>query len=213
MLSAPVEVEKTICRLAQMARATGIHLVVATQRPSTDVVTGLIKANFPARIAFAVASGVDSRVILDAVGAETLLGRGDMLFQSPDSGRPIRIQGCYLSDRDIDALVTFWRDQYREVGPEPAPWDASMAQLLKVGAGKTGGGLAAIDDGDEERLLQTAIDLVRREGGASASLLQRKLRIGYPKAARLIDEMFDMGVIGPPVEAGRLREVLPPRGR
>ena len=210
MLSSPIEVEKTICRLAQMARATGIHLVVATQRPSTDVVTGLIKANFPARVAFAVASGVDSRVILDAVGAETLLGRGDMLFQSPDSGRPIRVQGCFVSDREIDSLVTFWRDQYWEVGPEPAPWDASMAQLLKVGTGKSSGS-SLVDEDDEEKLLQTAIELVRRERGASASLLQRKLRIGYPKAARLIDEMYEMGIIGPPVEAGRLREVLPAR--
>ncbi len=211
MLSAPVEVEKTICRLAQMARATGIHLVVATQRPSTDVVTGLIKANFPARIAFAVASGVDSRVILDTVGAETLLGRGDMLFQSPDAGRAFRIQGCYASDREIEDLVTFWRDQYSEVEPEAAPWEARLSQLLKVGVGRLGSGPMAADEGDEERLLQTAIGLVRREGGASASLLQRKLRIGYPKAARLIDEMYEMGIIGPPVEAGRLREVLRPK--
>ncbi len=212
MLSSPIEVEKTICRLAQMARATGIHLVVATQRPSTDVVTGLIKANFPARIAFAVASGVDSRVILDTVGAETLLGRGDMLFQSPDSGRPVRIQGCYVSDRDIESVVTFWRDQYAEVGPEPAPWETQMTQLIRVGTGKSTGGAAAAGD-DDEALLRQAIDLVRREKGASASLLQRKMRIGYPKAARLIDEMYEMGLIGPPVEAGRLREVLPPRGR
>jgi S-DNA-T family DNA segregation ATPase FtsK/SpoIIIE len=209
MLSAPVEVERLICRLAQMARATGIHLVVATQRPSTDVVTGLIKANFPARVAFAVASSTDSRVILDTVGAETLLGRGDMLFQSPDSGRAIRIQGCFASDREIENLVTFWREQYAEVGPEPAPWEASLSQLIRLGAGKASTIAAAEDD---ERLLQQAIDLVRRERGASASLLQRKMRIGYPKAARLIDEMFDMGIIGPPVEAGRLREVLPPRG-
>jgi len=209
MLSSPVEVEKTICRLAQMARATGIHLVVATQRPSTDVVTGLIKANFPARIAFAVASSVDSRVILDTVGAEALLGRGDMLFQSPESGRPIRVQGCFASDREIESLVTFWRDQYQEIGTEAAPWDASMTQLLQVGTGKSSGPASAEDD--DQRLLQQAIELVRRERGASASLLQRKMRIGYPKAARLIDEMFDRGVIGPPVEAGRLREVLPPR--
>jgi len=209
MLSSPIEVEKTVCRLAQMARATGIHLVVATQRPSTDVVTGLIKANFPARIAFAVASGVDSRVILDTVGAETLLGRGDMLYQSPDSGRPVRVQGCFVSDREIENLVMYWRDQYAEVPDERAPWEASMAQLLKVGTGRSGAGSTSVDDDGEEQLLQTAIDLVRREGGASASLLQRKLRIGYPKAARLIDEMYDMGVIGPPVEAGRLREVLP----
>ena len=207
MLTSPIEVEKTLCRLAQMARATGIHLVVATQRPSTDVVTGLIKANFPARIAFSVASSVDSRVILDTVGAETLLGRGDMLFQSPESGRPVRIQGCFVSDRDIESAVTFWHNQYAEALPERAPWDASMSQWLKVGSGKSSSAMA-VDEDDEEKLLQTAIDLVRREGGASASLLQRKLRIGYPKAARLIDEMYEQGLIGPPVEAGRLREVL-----
>jgi S-DNA-T family DNA segregation ATPase FtsK/SpoIIIE len=211
MLSAPIEVEKTLCRLAQMARATGIHLVVATQRPSTDVVTGLIKANFPARVAFSVASSVDSRVILDTVGAETLLGRGDMLFQSPESGRPIRIQGCFVSDREIESLVSFWQAQYAEVAPQPAPWEASLSQLIRVGSGKAS--MGAVNEDDEGALLQAAIDLVRREGGASASLLQRKLRIGYPKAARLIDEMYEQGLIGPPVEAGRLREVLPPRSR
>jgi len=211
MLTSPVEVEKTLCRLAQMARATGIHLVVATQRPSTDVVTGLIKANFPARVAFSVASSVDSRVILDTVGAETLLGRGDMLFQSPESGRPVRIQGCFVSDREIESIVSFWHNQYAEALPEPAPWDTSMSQWLKVGSGKASAGALVVDEDDEAKLLQTAIDLVRREGGASASLLQRRLRIGYPKAARLIDEMYEMGIIGPPVEAGRLREVLPPR--
>jgi len=208
MLSAPVEVEKTICRLAQMARATGIHLVVATQRPSTDVVTGLIKANFPARIAFAVASGVDSRVILDTVGAETLLGRGDMLFQSPESGRPLRIQGCYVSDREIEALVSFWARQYTECAPEAAPWEGRLSQWVEAGSGRAGKVTAATAEDDDEKLLQQAIDLVRREKGASASLLQRKMRIGYPKAARLIDEMYEMGIIGPPVEAGRLREVL-----
>jgi len=211
MLTSPVEVEKTLCRLAQMARATGIHLVVATQRPSTDVVTGLIKANFPARVAFSVASSVDSRVILDTVGAETLLGRGDMLFQSPESGRPVRIQGCFVSDREIESIVSFWHNQYAEALPEPAPWDTSMSQWLKVGSGKASAGALVVDEDDEAKLLQTAIDLVRREGGASASLLQRRLRIGYPKAARLIDEMYEMGIIGPPVEAGRLREVLPPK--
>jgi len=210
MLSSPVEVEKTICRLAQMARATGIHLVVATQRPSTDVVTGLIKANFPARIAFAVASGVDSRVILDAVGAETLLGRGDMLFQSPESGRPVRVQGCYVSDREIEALVLFWANQYKDCAPEPAPWEGRLSQFIEVGSGRASKSSVSAED-DDEKLLQIAIELVRREKGASASLLQRKMRIGYPKAARLIDEMYELGLIGPPVEAGRLREVLPPR--
>lgn len=209
MLSMPVETERLICRLAQMARATGIHLVIATQRPSTDVVTGLIKANFPARIAFAVASSIDSRVILDSVGAESLIGRGDMLFQSPDAGYPVRVQGCFVSDSDVENMVAFWHEQYKDAEPEPAPWEPSMSQLIKLGSGKSSAGGARVSD--EEELLQTAIALVRQQKGASASLLQRKLRIGYPKAARLIDEMFDRGLIGPPVEAGRLRDVLPPK--
>jgi S-DNA-T family DNA segregation ATPase FtsK/SpoIIIE len=129
MMMAPVEVEKTICRLAQMARATGIHLVLATQRPSTDVVTGLIKANFPARISFAVASSVDSRVILDGVGAESLLGKGDMLYLASDAGHPVRLQGCFVSDREMENIVKFWREKMEDELPEAAPWEQSLASL------------------------------------------------------------------------------------
>ncbi len=208
MMLAPVEVERTICRIAQMARATGIHLVMATQRPSTDVVTGLIKANFPARISFAVASSVDSRVILDSVGAETLLGKGDMLYQSPEAGHPVRLQGCYVADLEVESIVKYWQEKMaaEEVELEEAPWEPALALAARAGED----GVAGEDNGGEDdgQLLQKAIELVRRQKGASASMLQRKMRIGYPKAARLIDQMEEMGIIGPPEAAGRLREVL-----
>jgi S-DNA-T family DNA segregation ATPase FtsK/SpoIIIE len=206
MMSAPVEVEKTICRIAQMARATGIHLVIATQRPSTDVVTGLIKANFPARIAFAVASGVDSRVILDGVGAETLLGKGDMLFLSPAANGPVRVQGCYVGEREIDRVAEFWRAQCADEEHGPAPWESSKAQQLEEIA-QAGAATAALED-DDEVLLAKAIELVKKHRQASASWLQRKMRLGYPKAAYLIDRMEQMGIVGPVQEAGRARDVL-----
>jgi S-DNA-T family DNA segregation ATPase FtsK/SpoIIIE len=197
MMLAPDEVERTICRIAQMARATGIHLVVATQRPSTDVVTGLIKANFPARISFATVSQIDSRVILDMPGAETLMGRGDMLYLAADAGYPVRVQGSFVAEEEVDRLVEFWHDQ---VGPmeEEAPWERMMRSD------------GVQDDGDDNQddLLEDAIALVQRSGNASASLLQRKLRIGHPRAARLMRIMEEMGVIGPPEAAGRTRRVI-----
>jgi S-DNA-T family DNA segregation ATPase FtsK/SpoIIIE len=195
MTMAAVETEQTITRLAQMARAVGIHLVVATQRPSTDVVTGLIKANFPARISFAVASGVDSRVIIDQVGAEHLLGRGDMLFLNPEQGHPIRIQGCNVSDREIDALVNYWQTETSEEEPQPAPWEPMLEEESKL-------------ENERDELLDDAIALCRKEGGASASLLQRRLRIGYPRAAAIIDQMEQLGLVGPPASGGRQREIL-----
>jgi S-DNA-T family DNA segregation ATPase FtsK/SpoIIIE len=200
MMLAPEEVERTICRIAQMARATGIHLAVATQRPSVDVVTGLIKANFPARISFATVSQTDSRVILDMPGAETLLGNGDMLYLAADAGYPVRVQGCFVSEDEVEQLVEFWQGQ---VGPyeEEAPWERMMRP------GERGLPEDADDYVDEE-MLQKAIALVRRTGSASASLLQRRLRIGHPRAARLIQVMEDMGIIGPPEVAGRTREVI-----
>jgi S-DNA-T family DNA segregation ATPase FtsK/SpoIIIE len=191
MMTSPDEVERHICRIAQMARATGIHLVIATQRPSVDVVTGLIKANFPARISFAVTSQIDSRVILDSGGAEKLLGRGDMLFMPPDSSRLIRLQGCFVSDAEVENLVKFWTEILpMESTPRLAPW-ASLEEADK-----------------EDALLDEAIALVRETGSASASLLQRRMRIGYPRAARLIDAMEERGIIGPPETGGRPREVL-----
>jgi S-DNA-T family DNA segregation ATPase FtsK/SpoIIIE len=196
MMMAPDQTERTLVRLAQMARATGIHLVVATQRPSTDIVTGLIKANFPARMSFAVASGVDSRVILDTPGAETLLGRGDMLFLSPESSAPVRLQGALVTDVEIDRLVAFWR----EAGPESepaarrAPWEDLLTRP-EAGA-----------EGDD--VLEQAIELVKKTGQASASMLQRRLRIGYPRAARLMDELEELGLVGRAQTGGRTREVL-----
>jgi S-DNA-T family DNA segregation ATPase FtsK/SpoIIIE len=196
MMMAPDQTEQTLVRLAQMARAVGIHLVLATQRPSTDILTGLIKANFPARISFAVASGVDSRVILDATGAETLLGRGDMLFLSPEAGAPVRLQGVFVSDREIEQLIEYWRDELRESLDEEdeAPWETLLARQ------------AALQDRDE--ILEEAIDLVKRRGEASASMLQRALRIGYPRAARLMDELEELGIVGRPQSGGKMREVL-----
>ncbi|NIS82079.1 MAG: DNA translocase FtsK [Anaerolineales bacterium] len=196
MMMAPDQTEQTLVRLAQMARAVGIHLVLATQRPSTDILTGLIKANFPARISFAVASGVDSRVILDASGAETLLGRGDMLFLSPEAGAPIRLQGVFVSDREIEKLIDYWRNELKESldEEETAPWETLLARQ------------AALQDRDE--ILEEAIDLVKRRGEASASMLQRSLRIGYPRAARLMDELEELGIVGRPQHGGKTREVL-----
>jgi S-DNA-T family DNA segregation ATPase FtsK/SpoIIIE len=219
MMMAPDEVETLICRLAQMARATGIHLIIATQRPSVDVVTGLIKANFPSRIAFAVTSQIDSRVILDMNGAEQLLGRGDMLYMAPDAAKPIRIQGTYVSDAEIEKIVTFWRDAHP---PEPGQPDkdarrrgatAAGGQAQANGANTAStiqqlqgpGEFLSVDDQDE--LLPAAIKLVMQHQRASASLLQRRLRIGYSKAAQLIDLLEQQGIVGP-AEDGRSREVL-----
>ncbi|MDD5466952.1 MAG: DNA translocase FtsK [Anaerolineales bacterium] len=194
MISAPEQTEAALVRLAQMARATGIHLVLATQRPSTDVVTGLIKANFPARISFAVASSVDSRVILDTVGAETLLGKGDMLFLPPESSTPQRVQGVMVSDQEVEKVITFWQRGREQGAAEPPPWE----EMLKEEA--------MLSENDE--LVGEAIRIVRQTGHASASLLQRRLRIGYPRAARLIDELERMGIVGPAMGGGKERAVL-----
>ncbi len=192
MMSAPDQTEHSLVRLAQMARATGIHLVIATQRPSTDVVTGLIKANFPARISFTVASSVDSRVILDTTGAETLLGRGDMLFLNPEAGSPVRAQGVMVNDQEIERLISFWQDMAPAEAETTPPWDDLLAE----------------EDQSADKLVEEAIAIVRKEQRASVSLLQRRLRIGYPRAARLIDELEEMGVVGPSLGGGREREVL-----
>jgi S-DNA-T family DNA segregation ATPase FtsK/SpoIIIE len=194
MMMAPDEVERIICRLAQMSRATGIHLVIATQRPSVDVVTGLIKANFPARISFAVTSQVDSRVVLDTGGAETLLGQGDMLYMAPDSSKLVRLQGCFASDQEIDRVVRFWKDTVPRLAQSTPPWGDIEPPVV------------AREERDE--LLEEAIALLREQEHASASLLQRRLRIGYPRAARLMDQLEEEGIIGPPESGGRRRTVL-----
>ena len=208
MMLAPDETERTITRLAQLARATGIHLVLATQRPSTDVVTGLIKANFPARIAFAVASGVDSRVILDQPGAERLLGRGDMLFQAPDASAPVRLQGVFVSDQETQKLVNFWKESMQDVEIEQIPND----ELIDLPRGVPLKQDTLFDESPVEepgdKLLPEAVDLVRREGRASITMLQRKLRIGYTRAARLIDVMEDKGIITGVLPHTNVREIL-----
>lgn len=193
MMSAPDVTEHNLVRLAQMARATGIHLVVATQRPSTDVVTGLIKANFPARLAFAVASGIDSRVILDYTGAETLLGRGDMLFLNPEVGNPMRAQGVMITDMEIERIISHWQKNSDAEVDDIPPWEKLLQEP---------------GEGEDDGLIEQAISIVRSSQRASASLLQRRLRVGYPRAARLLDQLEDMGVVGPSQGGGKERDVL-----
>jgi S-DNA-T family DNA segregation ATPase FtsK/SpoIIIE len=198
MMVSAYEVEATITRIAQLARATGIHLVVSTQRPSVQVITGLIKANVPSRIAFAMTSGVDSRTILDTVGAEDLLGRGDMLYQPIDAPRAVRLQGVLVTDAEIEELARHWRAQG---GPRYRP-EVTAARRSDRSSGR---GQEDGDDGDA--LLSQAIDIVRRSDKASASLLQRRLRIGYARAARILDQMEDRGIVGP-ADGSRFREVM-----
>jgi DNA segregation ATPase FtsK/SpoIIIE-like protein len=237
MMLAPDETERVITRIAALARATGIHLVIATQRPSVDVVTGLIKANFPARIAFAVAGGVDSRVILDQPGAERLLGRGDMLYMSGDSPAPVRLQGVFVSDTEINNIVRHWKAQANAEDTAVRPISALVVDNTVVEAprsvvpGSEKSQLQAAfwdkderpqstvtsvsaEDGDENSdsddvLYEEAVEMVRRLNKASVSLLQRRLRIGYTRAARLIDRMEEEGIVGPATEGSKPREVLP----
>lgn len=216
MMQAPDEAERVICRLAQMARATGIHLIIATQRPSVDVVTGLIKANFPARIAFAVASSVDSRVILDMLGAERLLGRGDMLFAPPDVSQPLRLQGAHVSNQEIDQLIKFWRTA---VDPTVTPKTAQPQgeQLPPVDFGLDQGVtqpklFPTFDEPKsstvefEDELLPACVEIFLAENRASTSLLQRRLRIGYTRAARLVELLEEMGIIADEMQ-GQSRKV------
>ena len=200
MMVSAYEVESTITRIAQLARATGIHLVVATQRPSVQVITGLIKANIPSRIAFAMTSGVDSRTILDTTGAEDLLGRGDMLYQPIDAPRAVRLQGVLVTDPEIESVSRHWRAQG---GAQYRPEITAPRRDGKAG-GRPG---EDDDDDDADALLSQAVDIVRRSDKASASLLQRRLRIGYARAARILDQMEDRGIVGP-ADGSRFREVL-----
>ena len=206
MMTSSYVVEQVICRLAQLGRATGIHLVVATQRPSVDVVTGLIKANFPSRISFAVASQVDSRTILDTGGAERLLGRGDMLFLTPGSVKPRRVQGAYISEEETEALVDHWRQHH---GPpvDKIPLEALAQQAERV-TDETSN--TEHRDGSQDSLFDKAMDLARRNRQISTSLLQRRLRIGYPRAARLMDQLEDEGIVAPGTEPGKPRDVIFP---
>ena len=208
MMAAPGEVEDAICRLAQMARAAGMHLVIATQRPSADVITGLIKANIPSRVAFAVSSSIDSRIILDTGGAEKLLGRGDMLFSPIGCQKPSRIQGCFVSDKEVEDVVKFIKD-----GGTAAYDEAILDDIEKLAAqekGKKGVSADAGEGGgfdDKDEMLPAAIECVVEMGQASTSLLQRRLKLGYARAARIIDQMEEMGVVGP-FEGSKPRQVL-----
>jgi S-DNA-T family DNA segregation ATPase FtsK/SpoIIIE len=229
MMLAPDETERTITRLAQLARATGIHLIIATQRPSVDVVTGLIKANFPARIAFAVASGVDSRVILDQPGAERLLGRGDMLFQSPDAAAPLRMQGVFVSDHELHRVVQWWKEERLDRLPPtadaPAPTPEGMAASPEVAPPpkvspvrqpplpEMGPLVDIVDfdgekDEDDAEMLEEAIKAIKLAKKASISSLQRHLRIGYTRAARLMDVLEEKGIVGPAKPGAQQREVI-----
>jgi len=202
MMSNPDDTEHHLTRLAQMARAVGIHMVVATQRPSVDVLTGLIKANFPGRIAFSVASGVDSRVILDTNGAEALLGSGDMLFLSSDASGPKRLQGCFVTDDEVRRMVDYWEKwarEKREQGKleEPkrkAPWEKTLTKLEL---------LSETDD-----LLENALEAVVNAREASTAMLQKHLNIGFPRASRIMDLLHELGAIGPPEAGGKMRKVL-----
>ncbi|MCH7484737.1 MAG: DNA translocase FtsK, partial [Chloroflexi bacterium] len=199
MMSSPYEVERQICRLAQLARATGIHLIIATQRPSVDVVTGLIKANFPTRIAFAVSSQVDSRTIIDTAGADKLLGRGDMLFMPTDAAKPKRIQGSFVSDQEIEKIVKWWsNDRFRHLAPD------KLDHLLEEAEDAEAGSPA-----EDDPLYTAAKELAIQHSRVSTSLLQRRLHVGYPRAARLIDILEDEGIVGPS-EAGQSRQVIVP---
>jgi S-DNA-T family DNA segregation ATPase FtsK/SpoIIIE len=202
MLFSPAEVEECITRIAQMARATGMHLVLATQRPSVDVITGLIKANIPTRIAFNVASMTDSRVVLDSPGAEKLLGKGDMLYVPPDQAKPTRIQGTYISDKEIRGLINYLRN----TGAQPDYQEDITSKFTSTKiSGKGGTGGAGVD-GDNDPFIDQAVKVVMEYDRASASVLQRRLSVGYSRAARIIDTLFELGIVGPP-EGSKPREV------
>ena len=197
MMTSSMEVEQALCRLAQLGRATGIHLVIATQRPSVDVLTGLIKANFPSRIAFGVTSQIDSRTILDTAGADKLLGRGDMLYQPIDASRPARVQGVFISDEEVRELVDYWKTT------RWAPLPEVGLEVAEEGDGDAGG--ASASTGDD--LMDRAIELAIKQRKLSTSLLQRRLRIGYPRAARLMDELEEQGIVGPS-DGSKSRDVI-----
>ncbi|MBQ2094534.1 MAG: DNA translocase FtsK [Firmicutes bacterium] len=223
IMTAQNSVEDSICRLAQKARAAGIHMVIATQRPSTDILTGVIKANVPSRIALSVSNGIDSRVILDMTGAEKLLGHGDMLYYPQGMAKPERVQGCWVSDEEIKAVIDYLVEQDKalkaakeaaEEGTEGEPnaFQYNSEDILKAmerSASASGNGSGSKDDpgSEEDDLLADAIECVVRAEQASVSMLQRRFRIGYNRAARLIDMMEERGIVGP-ADGSRPRKVL-----
>ncbi len=208
MLVAAKEVEESICRVAQMGRAAGMHLVIATQRPSADVITGLMKANIPSRIAFAVASSLESRIILDTTGAEKLVGKGDMLYAPLGEGKPLRVQGCFISPEEIEQVVAFVKSTGEaDYSQEVMQKIEESLQEKEKGSGGRGG--AAAESGEEEgdELLPAAVDVVLETGQASVSMLQRRLKLGYSRAARLVDQMEERGIVGP-FEGSKPRQLL-----
>lgn len=210
MMAAPNEVEDSICRLAQMARAAGMHLVIATQRPSVDVITGLIKANIPSRIALSVSSQIDSRTIIDSIGAEKLLGNGDMLYYPVGIPKPIRVQGCYLSEKEVEKVVCFIKNQKETAYDDEV--NNAIEQLAQASAnGKKGANMSSDSSGDfssgDDEILKKAIEIVVEAQSASTTLLQKRLKLGYARASRIVDELEEKGVIGP-YEGSKPRKVL-----
>jgi S-DNA-T family DNA segregation ATPase FtsK/SpoIIIE len=197
MLVAAKEVEESICRIAQMGRAAGIHLVIATQRPSADVITGLMKANIPSRIAFAVASAMESRIILDTQGAEKLVGKGDMLYAPIGTGKPKRVQGCFVSDSEVEAVANYIKANFNP------NYDQDILEEINRKAEQAGSKASVSEPeanaaemaGDE--MLPAAVDVILETGQASVSMLQRRLKLGYARAARIVDEMEEKGIVGP----------------
>ena len=209
MLVAAKEVEESICRIAQMGRASGIHLVIATQRPSADVITGLMKANIPSRIAFAVASAMESRIILDTAGAEKLVGKGDMLYAPLGQGKPKRVQGCFITDNEVQDVVTFIKDSSEAEYSDSvmAEIDKKAAESGKSGSGSSGSTAAETENSDGDEMLPAAVDVILETGQASVSMLQRRLKLGYARAARIMDEMEERGIVGP-FEGSKPRQLL-----
>ena len=215
MLVAAKEVEESICRVAQMGRAAGVHLVIATQRPSADVITGLMKANIPSRIAFAVASSLESRIILDTTGAEKLVGRGDMLYFPLGANKPTRVQGCFITPEEIEKVVAFVKEQSGEVSYDQEVIN-KIDEALRSGEKGKGGGAAAdsaeVDGDGYDELLCAAVEVILETGQASVSMLQRRLKLGYSRAARLVDQMEEKGIVGP-FEGSKPRQLLISRAK
>ena len=207
MLVAAKEVEESICRVAQMGRAAGMHLVIATQRPSSDVITGLMKANIPSRIAFAVASSLESRIILDTTGAEKLVGKGDMLYAPLGAGKPTRIQGCFITPEEIERVVDYVKQSGEAEYSQDVMDKIEQAVKEKEKGGKSAGAPEPAGESPDDELLSAAVDVVLETGQASVSMLQRRLKLGYARAARLVDQMEERGYVGP-FEGSKPRQLL-----
>ena len=208
MMVAAKEVEDSICRIAQMGRAAGMHLIIATQRPSADVITGLMKANIPSRIAFSVASAMESRIILDTMGAEKLVGKGDMLFAPIGCGKPLRVQGCFVTDSEVESVAEYVKENY------VADYNQQVLAEIEKKAQQTGKKTPSVSDpdpSDEElegdEMLPAAVDVILETGQASVSMLQRRLKLGYARAARIVDEMEEKGIVGP-FQGSKPRSIL-----